>query len=828
LGVGIIKGALAVIGISLVVSICIFAFSDFSDADSNVTVSGAVTVPDAEDCTDAKIDSLIIAFVGDDHTVLSKVTDGQYSVELKANRSYSIRSFNYSNGSNGAVFSGTEMSYLVWKDISVSDSNMSLNIAFEKGTEFTDSDGNKYLLYPSGIATLVELNVEYEKLAEPAAGVLYCVKEGSVLVVPESVHSGNTDYKVTFVGDTVSTYGCVIPRPPSDQSPKAGVFNGATSTTLTIRFEGDVILNYQTFTSPYGNSETGKATGSPYNIHVFFDKDVYVNSLPKVNSSGKFLMSPVKNSLMAVKEVSIGGVYHGAIYVKASTDSYNLHDQTIKDGDLANCQINAITFDKNMDINKADVLNNSTILSMGLLESSTLTVEPITNGYSIKNKATTVVCSSVSNVTNDPITLIIVNGDSVTYSILAKGSVLEDPVAPDGMEFGGWYRDSEYTQAYDSTELLNANTTVYAKYVPKQYSIAISGDGLTVRNGDDAVASGSKIEFDTALTIVVENRIGYTATVKMDGIIVTGGTVKVPAKDFVISCEWVAIDYVVKCMDGETEVKAIQNCHIGDVVTLPAAPAKEDMNFNGWKINGLMLGAQYVVDYRDVGEGDVITLTADYSAVVVDSFWALTVDGEGTQGKVFWTPTNAIGTYGMITVLPGEFEKVTYAVSSNGGYGIISDNCVMVYSNDGKDVTVTVAFQDVGKASEYDVSIAEIASGDKHGFRATVTAENGYVDDAGEFKIRYVYKTWNADENLWIYATSGVTAGVNDEVITIAAGKSSFATGDFLLDKEGATLVFGYASYSFEGTVAGAAGTVTVTSPVIMSVSEIQAVVGRP
>lgn len=296
--------------------------------------------------------------------------------------------------------------------------------------------------------------------------------------------------------------------------------------------------------------------------------------------------------------------------------------------------------------------------------------------------------------------------------------------------------------------------------------------------------------------------------------------------DATVYARFVIDSYTMKFSEG---IESISNLHAGDVISLSSV-SKDGSVFNGWMVNDLPLGAQYIVSARDADESGNILLIASFSEKADESvtFWALSVVGEGIQGKVFCTPTNAIGTYGMITVLPGEFEKATYTVSSNGGYGIISDNCVMVYSIDGKDVTVTVAFQDVGKASEYDVSIVEIVSGEKHGFRATVAAENGYVDDAGEFKIRYVYKTWNADESLWIYATSGVTAGVDDEVITIAAGKSSFATGDFLLDKEGATLVFGYASYSFEDTVAGAAGTVTVTSPVIMSVSEIQAVVGRP
>lgn len=786
-----------------------------------------------------------IAFISDDHIALATVTSnaagsGTYSVTLKADHNYNVRSFNMKNDASGVIktesgMDGSNMDYLIYKNISTGESDYTLDLAFEKATKYTDqSSNNVYYLYESGLATLVKVGIEFDELE---GDVPYRVKEDQTIVIPETITVGSKEYKVTFVGNSVCALGLSIIQSPDHNIQKPLIFRGETSNTLTIRFEGDVILNYQPFTAPFGAANKGNQVGEKFNFNVIFDKDVSVNSYPKTTTS-RVMASGY--TLTAIEEVSIGGVYRGAV-------TY-LNNEIIHDFgafDLANTNFKAITFDGAFDGLSVDAENdyypmqNATIEAFGLVEGSTLTatLNQESGKFVLKNRDNELISDSVNNITNnpeelksvtDPITFAVVNGDSVTYSLLTKGhakGTIDEPEALEGMDFAGWYKNSKYTQEYEPDEQLNANTTVYAKYVPKQYTISIFGDGIVVKNGDNAVGNGGKIEFDTTLTLVVENRIGYNAVVKMDGTVIAGNTVKVPAKDFAISCEWAAIDYVVKCMDGETEVKSIENCHIGDVVSLPAM---DKAGFAGWSVDkGMLLGAQYVVNYRDAGENYTITLTAVFTDVQ-NTVWALTVEGEGIQGKVYCTPTNAIGTYGMITVLPGEFEKVTYAVSSNGGYGIISDNCVMVYSNDGKDVTVTVAFQDVGKASEYDVSIAEIASGEKHGFRATVTAENGYVDDAGEFKIRYVYKTWNADENLWIYATSGVTTGVDDEVISIAKGKSSFATGDFLLDKEGATLVFGYASYSFEGTVAGAAGTVTVTSPVIMSVSEIQAVVGRP
>lgn len=785
--------------------------------------------------------------MNDSHYVVCKVSNGQCTPSLKIGQRYTVSCFNvWMNGTSldpvlrGEGDRGTMMDYVHYGTLEVGENTATYTVDMEKGVEYTDSDGNLYYTYSSGFATLVRLGVQYEQNLVSLDGTeqeVWQVKSNhKTLVIPEKVNG----FDVVFVGANVKTDKSLIyvdeDYPYSNSKYTNAMFRSSECNTLNVVFEGSVILNTQPFTKPHGEKNGTAATEPSYgrfNFNVIFEKDVYVNSYGAYRSNGKCNLAPCTYSLAGINEVTIKGIYYGAhagTGWTAATTVSGTPSMKIGNYALNNCGINLITLGNNF-VSGTDELKNSEIGCLGLLSGNNYSVTQAGEGYSL-TIGTKVLNSDIAglfnNLTNPFLITAFVNGvPSYLLSSAGDSTTLDNPDPPEGYEFAGWFTDDKYEQEC-TQNAFTESTTVYAKFNVKQYGLTITGDGIEVRDGSTVVNSGSKLDYGTELTIAISERIGYKPTLKLDGVVLSVNTITVPARDFTISCEWAAIDYVVKCMDGETEVKAIQNCHIGDVVTLPVAPAKADMNFNGWKINGLLLGAQYVVDYRDAGEGDAITLTADYSAVAVNSSWALTVDGEGIQGKVYCTPTNAIGTYGMITVLPSEFERATYAVSANGGYGIISDNCVMVYSIDGKDVTVTVAFQDVGKASEYNVSIAEIASGEKHGFRATVTAENGYVDDAGEFKIRYVYKTWNADENLWIYATSGVTTGVDDEVISIAKGKSSFATGDFLLNKEGATLVFGYASYSFEGTVAGAAGTVTVTSPVIMSVSEIQAVVGRP
>ena len=460
------------------------------------------------------------------------------------------------------------------------------------------------------------------------------------------------------------------------------------------------------------------------------------------------------------------------------------------------------------------------------LTKSTLASKLTENAGLIAGKTFVKTDGKLTEVSSEQVILLKIVGDSRSYEVVTKGEskAIGDALVPEGYTFGGWCTDVNCTVVYNANDALDADVTVYAKLVPIKYVVTIEGNGITILSGDVAIQSGSEIDFGTELTVQIENRRGYSSSVKLDGSPLSGDSFKVPAKAFVVSCEWVAIEYKVVCMDSDTAVKTIDGLRLGDVISLPML---QKDGFVGWTVNGMLLGAQYYVFFDDSDSNGIITLSAKFTESAKTD-WKLTVTGG--DGKVFWTTTNAIGTYGMITVLPDEFETATYTVSSNGGYGIISDNCAMVYSIDGNDVTVTVAFQDVGKASEYDVSVAEIASGEKHGFKATVTAKDGYVDSDGEFAISYVYKTWNDTDKVWIYTTSGVTENVNNFTVAIPTDKKvSSVTGEFLLDNDDAILVFGYATFSFKGNSAtGTVEDVIVHSPVIMCVSEIQAVVGKP
>lgn len=820
--------------------------SDNSEAtDTEKQVSVTVTAPDSVTGT---VDDLAVAFVNSSHYVVCHVSNGQCTPTLKIGLTYTVSCFNVKmNGANlvpvfqGEGDRGTMMDYVHYGKLAVTESTGEYTVNMEKGVEYTDSNGNLYYTYSSGFATLVRLGVQFEENVVSLNGVdteVWQVKSDQTLTIPEKVN--NCD--VVFIGANMNTTKSLIyvdeSYPVSDKTYTDAMFRGPVSNTLNIVFEGSVILNTQPFTKPHGDSNGTPAQDQScdrFNFNIVFKKDVYVNSYGIYKASTqKCNLTSCTDSLTGIGDVTIEGIYHGAYEGSWSKTNNTPSSGTpsVKIGQMAlnNCGINVITLANGLILKDGTDLANSEIACLGLLSGNEYTVTPVGEEYSL-SIGSTVANGDIANVFNnltDPFLITtFINGEP-SYTLVSAGAskTLDDPVV-EGYEFAGWFTDAEY-QHQCTQATFTESATVYAKFSVKQFVVTVAGDGIEVRDGNAIVNSGTALDYGTELVIVASERIGYTPVLKLDGAILSGNAITVPARNITISCEWAAVEYTVKCVDGTTLIQPIANCHLGDVITLPTAPAKADMNFNGWKINdGLMLGAQYVVDYRDAGEGDVITLTADYSAVVKTT-WSLTVTG--ADGKAFWTTTNAIGTYGMITVLPDEFETVKYTVSDNGGYGIISDNCAMVYSTDGNDVTVTVEFKDVGKASEYDVSVAEIASGDKHGFKATVTAKDGYVDSAGKFAISYVYKTWNDTDKVWIYTTSGVTEGVENATVTIPTDKKvSSVTGEFLLDNDSAMLVFGFATFSFKGTsVTGIEEDVTVHSPVIMCVSEIQAVVGKP
>ncbi len=819
-----IKGTYITIGATLTLLTCLLVMSSGAEATSEeITVSGTVSVAG---WNETQIDQLTVAFVSEDHIAIADVDSaGHYSVILKASHAYNVRSFNIKDNLQpiSTTSQASSMSWVLYKDIYTPEVDYSLDLVLEKATNYTAPNGARYYLYESGFATLNRLDIKYKDLTEDPQ---LTVEAGQTFTIPEFIENDGKTYKVTFVGRSPSVTWKDVIWPQSNYMNPA-CYYGPTSNTLTIHFEGDVILNCQPFTSPFGNTNASTAGSPQYNFDIIFDKDVYVNSYPAiVNDDPRLIASP--GSLLGIGDVSIAGIYHGAIQLSEGKISYGAGNNG-----LANTHFDTITFSHELVASSisdtGSSMLNADVDSLGLIAGTSMTavLDQDSGKYILKN-GDAVVCDSITSVTNK-VKFTTVVGDEINTVLLTKGQTksLDDAVPPEGYRFGGWYLDSKYSAEYDSTVELNDNTTVYAKFISLTCKITITGDGITVKKGDEVIGDGSIIQCGNTLDLIIEERIGYSCLVKVDGVVVSGSTITVPNDDFVVSCEWNETVYSVKCMDGTAVVTVFETCHLGDAITLPVV---DKVGFTGWSVgNGMLLGAQYIVNYRDAGENDTITLIASFSDVQ-DTVWELSVTG--ADGKAFWTKSNEIGSYGMITVILGEFEKADIPASAEYSVGKISDNTFMIYSVNDADITVAVNITAAAKATAYSVSLTEVAKtqGDDvvPGFKATVTAEDGYIDTAGTFLVRYVYKEKDAETGLWCFTTSGQTAGVNDWEIDISEiGTVGTYSKDMYLEKSGAYLVYGFATYAIESaSVTG--GVEVFTSPVIMSVSQIQAVIGKP
>lgn len=73
-----------------------------------------------------------------------------------------------------------------------------------------------------------------------------------------------------------------------------------------------------------------------------------------------------------------------------------------------------------------------------------------------------------------------------------------------GYEFIGWYKDSNYTNAWTSTDTVNTNITLYAKYEPKTYSVTLNSNIQNISNGSANVVYKTK-SLSNIATPVVEN-----------------------------------------------------------------------------------------------------------------------------------------------------------------------------------------------------------------------------------------------------------------------------------------------------------------------------------
>ena len=102
--------------------------------------------------------------------------------------------------------------------------------------------------------------------------------------------------------------------------------------------------------------------------------------------------------------------------------------------------------------------------------------------------------------TNYTVTFNTNGGSAINPQTITAGGLVTKPAAPtkDGYTFAGWYKDAEFTKAFDfANEKINADTTIYAKWTqnavtptPEQFTITFDKNGGTGIMADVTVNKG--------------------------------------------------------------------------------------------------------------------------------------------------------------------------------------------------------------------------------------------------------------------------------------------------------------------------------------------------
>lgn len=133
------------------------------------------------------------------------------------------------------------------------------------------------------------------------------------------------------------------------------------------------------------------------------------------------------------------------------------------------------------------------------------------------------------------------NGQSGEFKVNKQTLVSDLKITPqEGYEFKGWYKDEACTQKYLATDVVTANSTIYAKLELLTYAVIFpSSDFFTLTQGSSIVKYGDSISFKINKSTAVA---GLSETVKVNGVAVTPDSNGVYTVSNITSNVFVTID----------------------------------------------------------------------------------------------------------------------------------------------------------------------------------------------------------------------------------------------------------------------------------------------
>jgi len=176
------------------------------------------------------------------------------------------------------------------------------------------------------------------------------------------------------------------------------------------------------------------------------------------------------------------------------------------------------------------------------------------------------------------------SGSSVSsQESIRQGSRISEPTAPtrNGYAFDGWFKDSSCVDAWHfNTDIINSNTTLYAKWVVV-YTVGFDSRGGSSIAPLEGIRQGSKI---TQPTVPTRNGYDFNGWYKDSECTIEwkfgSDTVET---SWTLYAKWVVALYSVNFNSlGGTDVDTVENILYGTKISEPVSPVKSKHVFGGW------------------------------------------------------------------------------------------------------------------------------------------------------------------------------------------------------------------------------------------------------
>ena len=353
--------------------------------------------------------------------------------------------------------------------------------------------------------------------------------------------------------------------------------------------------------------------------------------------------------------------------------------------------------------------------------------------------------SEITGVTTRKVTLQYYADNSKTY-IVKDGSTIDSAVLPyperDGYSFAGWCTDDLHSTAYDFSQAITSDITLYANWTANSYTVTFDTNGGSTVDPKN-VAHGQKATAPTTNP----TKAGYTF-----GGWYTDNTCNTPydfntpvITNITLYAKWTAEKRTVTFDTKDGSNVDSQRVDYNTTATKPTLdPKKEGYTFGGWYEDE---NCTQEYDFSKAVTSD-ITLYAKWMS---NDAGVTEVSVDGTVGTIVGTTITVVLPYG--STIPTDVGEISVTLPSG------ATKTTPVSGDNGKTWTFTVTAQD-GSTVNYTVNVSVSACG--HASKKTVkenevaaTCTKGgsydevvYCSTCGE-QISSTHKTVKATGHKW-------------------------------------------------------------------------------